>query len=125
MKKLLAVGLYFLFYKIGLAGVGPGVQAWGLPGGKNEGEKVSINENFDSTQVGKFTVDLVVEFIKYIAIIAVISLMLAGIMYILSGGEEEKIKKAKSWVIWSLVGVFISISAWGIVKFISQLYIVK
>jgi len=29
--------------------------------------------------------------------------VLSGMMYILSGGEEEKVKKAKSWITWSLI----------------------
>jgi hypothetical protein len=41
--------------------------------------------------------------IKYTSVIAVIALMIAGIMYLISGGEEEKIKKAKRWIIWALI----------------------
>jgi hypothetical protein len=49
--------------------------------------------------------------------------MLWGVMYILSGWEEEKVKKAKWWIIWSLVGVFMSVSAWWIISFITQITI--
>gem|GEM_PF-5255012 len=34
---------------------------------------------------------------------AVISVMLSGIMYIVSSGEEEKVSRAKRWIIYSLV----------------------
>jgi len=29
--------------------------------------------------------------------------MLSGVMYIVSAGEEEKVNKAKKWIIWSLL----------------------
>jgi len=61
--------------------------------------------------------------IKYVAIIAVISLMISWIMYLVSGWEEEKVKKAKNWIIWSLVWVLISISAYWLVGIINNLTI--
>jgi len=62
-------------------------------------------------------------FIKFVAVFAVISLMLAWIMYIISGWEEEKTKKAKTWILWSVIWVIFSISAWGIVNMINNIYI--
>jgi hypothetical protein len=41
--------------------------------------------------------------LQYVSVVAVIALMLSGFLYLLSGGEEEKTKKAKNWIIWSLV----------------------
>ena len=66
---------------------------------------------------------LITTFIKYVAVIAVISLMLSWIMYLLSWWEEEKVKKAKSWIIWSLAWVIFSISAWSIINLINNLQI--
>jgi hypothetical protein len=37
--------------------------------------------------------------------------MLSGFLYLLSGGEEEKTKKAKNWIIWSLVWVLVALSS--------------
>jgi len=71
--------------------------------------------------VGKVWWGFISEMIQYIAVIAVITLMISGIMYLLSGWQEEKVKKAKTWVISSLVGVFLSISAWTIIKILNQL----
>ena len=67
--------------------------------------------------------DLISTLIKYVAVIAVLSLMLSWIMYLLSWWEDEKIKKAKNWIIWSLVWVIFSISAWWIVDLINNLEI--
>jgi len=94
-----------------------------LPWWKVEWEKVVLKSSFQDTPLWKAAIDFVITFIKYIAIIAVISLMFWWIMYILSWWEEEKVKKAKSWIIWSIVWVFMSVSAWWIIKFITQLSI--
>jgi len=41
-------------------------------------------------------------------------------LYLLSSGDEEKTKKAKNVIIWSLVGVFVSLSAYGIIEIINN-----
>lgn len=67
-----------------------------------------------------FTSKLISELIKYVAVFAVLALIISWIKYILSSWEEEKAKKAKTWIIWSLVWVFISISAWSIINIINN-----
>lgn len=71
----------------------------------------------------KIIARVIAEMIKYTAVLAVISLMIAGIMYLVSWGQDEKIKKAKQWIIWALVGVVVSTSAWFIVNMINNIYI--
>jgi hypothetical protein len=54
--------------------------------------------------------------IQYVAIFAVIGLMISGVMYLFSGWEEEKVARAKRWITWSLVWVVVSLSAWFIIS---------
>lgn len=61
--------------------------------------------------------------IQFVAVVAVISLILSGILYLFSWWEEEKAKKAKSWIIWSLVWVIVSISAWWIIGILNKITI--
>ena len=68
-------------------------------------------------------IHLIGEFIQYVAVFAVIVLMISGIMYLVSGWEEEKVKKAKTWIMWSLIGVVLSISAWTIINIINNITI--
>jgi len=82
-----------------------------------------INPDFASNIVWRFTIDFLITFMKYVSLTAVISLMFGWIMYILSWWEEEKVKKAKTWIIWSMAGVFMSVSAWWIIRFIANLKI--
>lgn len=70
-----------------------------------------------------FIGNIISEMINYTAVISVIALIIAWIMYITSGWEDEQVKKAKKWIIWSLVWVFISTSAWALVNLVNSLRI--
>ncbi|MBI4995224.1 hypothetical protein HZC21_06360 [Candidatus Peregrinibacteria bacterium] len=48
--------------------------------------------------------------------IALLSLVAGGLMYILAGGEDEKINKAKKVITWSLIGIIIIYGAFAIVS---------
>jgi hypothetical protein len=63
---------------------------------------------------------LVAELIKYVAVVAVMALIAAGFMYIFSSWEDEKTKKARKWIIWSLVAVFLSISGYFMINLINE-----
>ena len=68
----------------------------------------------------KFIWNIIAEWIQYTAVIAVIAVMISWMMYVASAGDEEKAKKAKKWILWSLIGVFLSVSAWGIINLLNS-----
>ena len=61
--------------------------------------------------------------IWYIAVVAVLAVMISGGYYLISMWEDEKIKKAKTWIIWASVWVVFSVSAWFIINAINNLNI--
>ena len=65
-------------------------------------------------------VNLIWEVIQFVAVIAVIALIISWILYIISWWDDEKVKKAKSWITWSLVWVLLSISAWWIINMLNK-----
>lgn len=48
--------------------------------------------------------------------IALLCLVAGGLMYILAGGEDEKVNKAKKIIMWSLIGIIIIYGAFAIVS---------
>ena len=58
--------------------------------------------------------------IQYIAVLAVLAIMLWGIMYLISSWDEEKTKRAKNVIIWALVWVFVSVAAWSIIGILNN-----
>ena len=51
-------------------------------------------------------------------IVSVIFVIVGGITYIISGGNEKAIVRAKSTILWAIIGLIISISAVAITTFI-------
>ena len=90
----------------------PTVNCWGLPGCWND------QNNVDSVYgvIGK----VISLMIQYITVLAVLAVMLWWIMYLLSAWDEEKAKKAKNVIIWSLVWVLLAVSAWSIVGIVNN-----
>jgi hypothetical protein len=98
----------------------PEINCVGLPGCSSwDIAKVSTTSNKAVGVIWR----IIWEMIKYTSVLAVIALMIAGIMYLLSWWEEERVKKAKKWIIWSLLWVIVSVSAWFIVNLINNLSI--
>lgn len=61
--------------------------------------------------------------IKYVAVFAVLAVMYGGILYLISSGDEEKTKKARTVIIWALVGTFLSVSAWTLINILNRIVI--
>lgn len=106
----------------------PTVNCIGLPWCKDSNIAKPAAASYDNMVdwgwvVYSVTSELITMLIKYTAVIAVISVMISWFMYMLSFWDEEKTKKAKSWIIWSLAWVAISISAWWIINIINNIAI--
>jgi hypothetical protein len=88
------------------------------------------NANDDTKNIGGTTtknifggkdsiVSQVINILMYIiGIIAVIMLIVGGIMYATSAGDEAKAKKARGAIISGLLGLAFAILAWTLVNFV-------
>lgn len=56
-------------------------------------------------------------------LLAVIFFIYAGFLYLTSGGEEEKVKKAKDFLVYGLIAVAVGLLAKGLVSVVSNLVI--
>ena len=74
-----------------------------------------------STTPESFLVNFIEKFIQVVAVLAVFALIFSWIKYIISSWDEEEAKHAKNWIIWSLVWVFLSTSAWWIIILLNNL----
>jgi len=41
-------------------------------------------------------------------------------VFILNSGDEKKMEEGKSWMVWSIVAVFVLITIWGIIGFLQK-----
>lgn len=61
--------------------------------------------------------NLINEVLKFVGILLLIMILWGGFLYMLSGGDEEKTKKATGVIRNAIIGVVIILCAWGIVRF--------
>ena len=65
-------------------------------------------------------VDTILDFLNSIIpilfAIATIVFLWGVILYITSGGDEEKRKEGRSYIIFGLIGLFVMVAIWGIVN---------
>jgi hypothetical protein len=52
----------------------------------------------------------------FVAILAVLVVMIGGIQYMVAGGDEEKIKSARKTIKWALIGLVIALLSWSLLK---------
>ncbi|MDD5770062.1 MAG: hypothetical protein PHE25_03775 [Candidatus Gracilibacteria bacterium] len=120
MKNLiLKLTLVYFILTTKIFASSPAVVCHGLPGCPEDNTTVSVTgKNFFG-----FLGNIITVGIQFVAVISVISLIIAGIMYLISAGEDEKVKKARKWITWAIVGVIISTTAWTIVNLANSLKI--
>lgn len=58
-------------------------------------------------------------FTGIVAIVAVIMILYAAFLFVTAGGEEEKLGKAKSYLMYGIVGVAVALLAYGIISIVS------
>ncbi len=64
---------------------------------------------------------IIKQVVLYTGILAVVSLSWGGFLFITAFGEDDKVKKGKSIIQYSLIGVVLSISAYAIVDLVNRL----
>ncbi len=54
--------------------------------------------------------------IPILMILATVVFLWGVILYVVAGGDEEKLKTAKRFIILGLIGLFVMVAVWGVVK---------
>jgi len=60
--------------------------------------------------------DIVKWLLGFVGALAVLMIIVAGIMYLTSGGDEGRVEKAKQWLIYAIVGLIVALLGWVIVS---------
>jgi hypothetical protein len=62
--------------------------------------------------------DLVGQLLGFVGIIYMILIIIAGVMWMTAGGNEEKVSKARKMILGATIGVIIVFSAYAITDFV-------
>jgi hypothetical protein len=95
----------------------PNDTQFGLPGQK----MASQNANWEIGLLGK----VIKRGLQVVAGISVVALVWAGVLYLTSYGDEEKVKKAKKAIIWTVLGLVTGLGGWAIVDLINNLTLTR
>lgn len=118
LKILLLLSVFVFFLHTGhamaqgLSGGGEGLQMAGT-------DAVSISSDIEQTRTLGDTIKAMVNyFIGFLGFIAVLTFVYAGVLWVVSGGEDEQITKAKKIMTYSSLGLIVVILSYTIVTFI-------
>ena len=86
---------------------------------KNAGSTICKSADEDNLDGQGGFISVITNTILFVAgIAAVIAIVLGGIKYASANGEAQKITSAKNTIMYSVIGLIITIMAWGIVQFV-------
>ena len=86
---------------------------------KSAGSTICASTDKDNLDGQGGFISVITNTILFVAgIAAVIAIVLGGIKYASANGEAQKITSAKNTIMYSVIGLIITIMAWGIVQFV-------
>ena len=98
----------FLFSTVMLAGLLPTL-AWGATTGTNTGLVLTNDFNMPSGTISGILTNLLNWLLLLFGIFGVLGFVISGIMYLTSTGDEGQIDRAKSAMLYSIVGVLVGL----------------
>lgn len=81
-------------------------------------DKVEGNINLGSNTPIQIIVKIIQIFLGFLALLTVIIIIYGGFLWTTSGGNEEKISRAKKLLKNAVIGILIILSSWGIASYI-------
>lgn len=114
---VLSMGIFYLFSNTALAqcdsnSVGGGVNC--------AGNTFTLNSLTGSNGI---VTDVVNAMIYATGILAVIFIIIGGVRYIVSQGDEKSVKSAKDTVLYAIIGLILAILAFAIVNFVLKAFL--
>lgn len=118
IKMMLAGLLMVPALALGVAAVAPvgDVYAQSITEGVNSAQGDQVPENI--TEEDGLIKRVVNILLFIIGAIAVIMLIIGGIRYTISGGDQSQVTSAKNTILYAIVGIIVAIFAYAIVNFV-------
>jgi hypothetical protein len=93
-------------------------EIYSIMGGGSDVDTTLLDESPSLTQIALNFLNFL---LAIIGVLTLIMLIIGGIMYLTSAGDEERINTAKKIVTYSIIGIFISLASLVIVRQIANL----
>lgn len=79
-----------------------------------------ISKDISRKPFGELVIDIVNYFIGFLGIVAVVIFIYAGVLWVVAGGSEEQVTKAKKMMIYASLGIIVVIMSYSIVRFLTS-----
>jgi small-conductance mechanosensitive channel len=80
------------------------------------------NPNITSADPKQMTVNIINYLLFFLGVIAVVAIIYAGILFLTSGGEAERTTRARSTLIYAIIGIIIIVLAFAIVRWVADTF---
>jgi hypothetical protein len=74
----------------------------------------------DPTTLNDLVTTVINTMLFVIGILSVIMLIVGGIRYVVSGGNQSSVEAARNTILYAIVGLIVAFVAWGVVNFVVQ-----
>lgn len=127
MKKIIFLLIFFVALFLGNFSLASG--SWGLDDVVSGKESLkgafSVDEvnQYDSGTYLSTRIGLIIgAVLSFIAVIFMILVIYAGILWMTARGNEQQVERAKTLLVQSIIGLIIVFSAYAITRFIGQIF---
>ena len=79
-------------------------------------------DNLPSITIEQFLLNVINWLSGIVALVAVLVIIVAGLIWATAGGDEERTKSSRKWLIGGVTGAIISWGAWAIVQVIIKTF---
>lgn len=87
-------------------------------GGEWNGNACVNNPNAGTTDLPAFIASIINILLFITGAIAVLMIIIGGIRYVISGGDQSAVTNAKNTILYAVVGLIVAIIAYAIVNFV-------
>ena len=88
------------------------------PFGKNEIQNINAYAGDQPSDLGLIITNIINWVLGFLALVAVIIVLIGGFEWMTAGGNDEKVATAKKRLTYGLIGLAIIFLAWAIVTFV-------
>ncbi|OIO46746.1 MAG: hypothetical protein AUJ28_01955 [Parcubacteria group bacterium CG1_02_37_51] len=81
---------------------------------------LGINTNTYEGSLQAKVVGIVMWAMGFIGLIAIVVMLIGGVTWMTAGGNDEKVKKGRMWIINGAIGLVIALLAYGIAIFVES-----
>ena len=83
-----------------------------------QGETYGLAEE---DNIGEVLTTVLEYVLGFLAVLSILMIVVAGIMYITSGGDESRVDKAKSWLTYAIIGLIVALLGYVIVSTVGNM----